>query len=67
MKFNLMKRQLLFIFWAVLCLIYAPIYVAAWFLHITARIILAIANIGLLRFNYAKDIFKSIFKWEAYV
>lgn len=55
------------ILWAVFGLMYSPIFIAAWLLHIAARFILAIANIGLLRFNYARDIFKSLFKWETYV
>lgn len=48
----------------VLGIIYMPIYLIAWLLHIIARAQLAIAYFGLLEFYRGKSVFKSIFEWH---
>lgn len=54
----------LLVVWTLLGLIWFPVYVSAWLLHIVARILLAIAYLGLLNGSRAKDVFKSLFKFN---
>lgn len=59
------NRPMLFIIvWALVGLIYSPIFIAAWLLHIVARLLLSITYFGLLNARMGKDVFKSIFIWN---
>jgi hypothetical protein len=59
------NRPLLFILmWSLVGLIYFPIFVAAWCLHIVARLLLSISYCGMLNVPMGKEIFKSIFRWS---
>ena len=50
--------------WGLLGIIYYPIYVLCWVLHIMARFLLAILYFGLLDGQRAKNVFKSLFRYE---
>lgn len=58
------KPFLLLIIWTILGIIYAPIFIAAWVLHIVARFLLGIAYIGLLNGRRGKDVLASIFRFN---
>lgn len=58
------KPLLLITVWTIVGVIYFPVFFAAWLLHIVARLILAISYLGLLNSQRAKDIFKSLFKFN---
>lgn len=45
-------------------IIYYPVYVLCWALHIIARLLLSIAYLGLLDRQRAKNTFKSLFRYE---
>lgn len=62
-----MKRNrpmLFFIVWVFAGLIYSPVFIAAWLLHIVARFLLSISYFGLLNAKMGQDVFKSIFRWN---
>lgn len=52
-----MKKVIIFI----LKVIYFPVYVAFWFLHKVARLVLAISYFGLFEFNKGYNVIKYIF------
>ena len=59
------NRPMLFIItWTLAGLVYLPVFIAAWLLHIVARLLLSISYLGLLNASMARDVFKSIFKWN---
>ena len=59
------NRPMLFIItWTIVGLIYAPVFIAAWVLHIVARVLLAFSYIGMLNGQRGKDILKSIFMFN---
>ena len=59
------NRPMLFIItWALAGIIYAPVFIAAWLLHIVARLLLSIAYFGLLNPKMGRDVFASIFRWN---
>jgi len=59
------NRPMLFIItWAIAGLLYLPIFMTAWILHIVARLLLSISYLGLLNYPMANDVFKSIFRWN---
>lgn len=59
------NRPMLFIItWAVVGLIYFPVFFASWLLHISARLLLAISYYGMLNPRVGRDIFRSIFRWN---
>lgn len=58
------KPLFLIAIWTIVGLIYFPVFFVAWFLHIAARLILAISYLGLLNGQRAKDVFKSLFKFN---
>ena len=46
----------------ILGVLYFPVYVAFWLLHKITRFVLAITYIGLLKWQIAKSIFKSLIR-----
>ena len=59
------NRPMLFIItWAIAGLVYAPVFIAAWLLHIVARLLLSISYFGLLNASMGRDVFKSVFRWN---
>ena len=46
----------------ILGILYFPIYVVFWLLHKITRFVLAITYIGLLKWQIAKSIFKSLIR-----
>lgn len=50
------------ILWGALGVIYAPVYALSWVLHKLARLLLAIAYVGLLEGRMARDIIKYMFR-----
>lgn len=52
------------IIWALIGLIYLPVYISAWLLRIVARILLAIAYYGTLNGKMGTAVFKSIFSFD---
>ena len=59
------NRPLLFIItWALVGLLYFPVFFAAWLLHIIARLLLAISYFGLLNPSKGKDVFNSLFRFN---
>lgn len=58
------KPLFLIVIWTIVGLIYFPVFFAAWLLHIVARLILAISYLGLLNGQRAKDVFKSLFRFN---
>ena len=59
------NRPMLFILvWTLAGLCYAPVFIAAWFLHIVARLLLSIAYFGMLNGQRGRDVFKSLFSNE---
>lgn len=59
------NRPMLFIIvWTIMGLIYSPIFITAWVLHIVFRIGLCISYLGLLNGQRAKDVFKSLFRFN---
>ena len=59
------NRTLLFVLtWALIGIMYFPIFLAAWLLHIVARILLGISYFGMLNSKMGRDILKSIFNWN---
>lgn len=55
------KGWMLFLTWFVVGTIYFPIYLSAWFLHIIARVLLAIAYLFMLQPHIARNVFSSVF------
>lgn len=49
---------------ALLGLIYLPVYICAWLLRIVARFLLSIAYFGTLDWAMGKEVFKSLFSIE---
>lgn len=60
---KLIKRVVKLLF-CLLGIIYYPVYVLCWVLHIIARLLLSISYLGLLDRQRAKNIFKSLFRYE---
>lgn len=59
------NRPIFFIItWALIGLMYLPVFIAAWLLHIVARLLLSISYFGMLNASMGKDVFKSIFRWN---
>lgn len=52
------------IIWAIIGLIYLPVYISAWLLRIVARILLAIAYFGTLNGRMGVAVLKSIFSFD---
>jgi hypothetical protein len=62
-----MKRNspmLFIITWSLVGLLYLPVFIASWLLHIVARLLLSISYFGLLNPRKGKDVFSSIFRWN---
>lgn len=55
------KGWMLFLVWLLVGIAYFPVYLAAWVLHIVARILLAIAYLFMLQPHVAKNVFSSVF------
>lgn len=59
------NRPMLFIItWALIGIIYSPVFIAAWLLHVIARLLLAISYYGLLNAKTGHDVLTSILKWN---
>ena len=59
------NRPMLFILvWTLAGFIYAPVFIAAWILHIVARFLLSISYFGMLNGRRGKDVFNSLFKFN---
>jgi len=59
------NRPLLFIItWSLVGLVYSPVFIAAWLLHIVARLLLSIAYFGMLNGQRGRDVFKSLFRFN---
>jgi len=58
MKFKIIMRLLV---WALIGIIYFPIFLSAWLLHVIARCLLAIAYLFMLQPHVAKNVFSSVF------
>ena len=59
------NRPMLFILtWTLIGLCYAPVFIAAWVLHIVARLLLSIAYFGMLNSQRGRDVFKSLFRFN---
>lgn len=59
------NRTMFFIItWALVGLVYLPVFIAAWLLHIVARLLLSISYFGMLNARMGRDVFKSIFRWN---
>lgn len=59
------NRPMLFIItWTLAGILYLPIFILAWFLHMAARILLALSYYGLLNPKYGKEVFISLFKFN---
>lgn len=52
------------IVWAIIGLIYLPVYLSAWLLRIVARLLLAIAYYGTLNGRMGTDVLKSIISFD---
>lgn len=57
-KFKVIMRLLV---WALVGIMYFPIYLSAWLLHIIARCLLALAYLFMLQPHIAKNVFNSVF------
>lgn len=55
------KGWMLFLVWTLIGLIYFPIFLGAWFLHVVARILLGLAYLLMLQSHVAKNVFSSVF------
>ena len=56
------NRPMFFIItWTLVGFVYSPVFIAAWLLHIVARLLLSISYFGLLNASMGRDVFKSIF------
>lgn len=55
------KGWMLFMLWAVIGIIYFPVYFLAWLLHIIARLLLGLAYLLMLQPQIAKNVFSSVF------
>ena len=55
------KGWMLFLVWLLVGIIYFPVYLAAWVLHIVARVLLAMAYFFMLQPRVAKNVFNSVF------
>lgn len=55
------KGWMLFLVWFVIGVIYFPVYLAAWILHIVARLLLATAYLFMLQPHVARNVFSSVF------
>ncbi len=59
------NRPMLFIItWTLVGLVYSPVFIAAWLLHIVARLLLSISYFGMLNASTGQDVLKSIFRWN---
>lgn len=59
------NRPMLFaITWTVIGILYLPVFVIAWLLHIIARILLGISYYGLLNYPMGRDVLKSLFRFN---
>ena len=59
------NRPMFFIItWALVGLVYLPVFIAAWLLHIVARLLLSISYFGMLNASMGRDVFKSIFRFN---
>ena len=57
-------KKYLKIIWLIVGIIYFPFYVFCWVLHKIARLVTAIAFLGMLEKKIAKNILESLFKWH---
>jgi hypothetical protein len=55
------RPMLIIILWIVLGFAYSPFFIAAWVLHIVARLLLALAYFGMLEGYRGKNVFLSVF------
>lgn len=56
------KPMLTLLLWMVLGLIYSPVFITAWVLHVIARWLLALAYFGMLDGYKGKNVFLSTFR-----
>ena len=57
-----LKTNLYLALWALLGILYFPLFFAFWLLHVIARLLLALAYLGMLKGQIAKRVFESIFE-----
>ena len=62
--FSVMKQRLIKALKIIGMVLYAPLYIAFWLLHKAARILLAIAYIGILEPRMAYDIILHLLRFE---
>ena len=55
------KGWMLFLVWFIIGVIYFPIYLTAWILHVVARLLLAIGYLFMLQPHVARNVFSSVF------
>lgn len=55
------KGWMLFLVWFIIGVIYFPIYLTAWILHVIARLLLVIAYLFMLQPHVARNVFSSVF------
>ena len=58
------KPMFFIITWTLLGLMYLPIFISAWLLHVVARLLLSISYFGMLNRQRGKDVFMSIFRFN---
>lgn len=59
-KFSTKEKLLVFLY-AVVGVLYFPLYLFAWLLRIVSRFFLALSYFGMLEGRKGKDVFKSLF------
>ena len=62
MKVN--KPIFFVVVWTLVGLIYSPIFIASWLLHIISRLLLSISYFGMLNGQRGRDVFKSLFRFN---
>ena len=50
--------------WFLVGVLYFPVFLAAWVLHLVARFLLSISYFGLLNASKGSDVFKSLFTFN---
>lgn len=56
--------MLFVLLWTLLGILYSPVFIAAWCLHIVARFALSLSYFGMLNSGRGKDVFKSLFRFN---
>lgn len=50
--------------WFLVGVCYFPVFLAAWLLHVVARLLLSVSYFGLLNGRKGKDVFISLFRFN---